>query len=218
MRKVLKACAVLALMFVFLCSIGVVFAQNQEFITESECESRFQNDPITLEANLEANLTVVIPTEGESGRADSFGRACTGNRWWYALLMKKVKSKDGKWLDDALVTVSVPGGVKVKAHWWDSWTTGPCSVSRYTQWGFALFWFKWYGSSSSIEITITVSKDGYSTITEDMTIEGSTWWYYPNCKLNELSPPPSVPEFSLMTPLAASICTSVYIAMRRRRK
>lgn len=208
---------VLTLMFVFLCTTSLVSAQNQEFITESECEVRFQNDPATLVANLEANVTVVIPTEGEGGRADSSGRACTGNRWWYALLIKKVKSADGEWIDNALVTVSVPSGVKVKASWWDSWTTGPGSVSRYTNYGFAKFWFKWYGSSNSIQITLTVSKDGYSPITEEMTIIGSTCWYYCNCKRNVLRPP-SVPEFSILTPLAVSICASVYIAMHRKRK
>jgi len=188
----------------------MTFASEQEFITESELANRLDDPQATYEslqslcASLEANTTVVVPSEENNTR--------------YAMLWKWVKSEDGKLLRNALVTVKVPKGVHIKRPG-GHWKTG--SLSRKTnKFGFAVFSFKWDTSPTpkTKTIKITVSKDGYSTVTESMTIYGAKCCCWINCKCNTLSPIPSAPELSLMTPLVVSIGTSAYLLLRKKQK
>jgi len=189
-----------------------VSGETQEIIAEEEFETRFQTDPEALYESCIINKTVVVVTESSNGT-------------WYAVLWKKVKDAECNKISCATVTVTVPNEVEVKADWCDNWQMGG-SVSDHTLCGFVVIWFRWNTDETANNKTIYVSvfKDGYLPIEEEITIYGQwkecgCWCYYKcNKRVNTLIPPSPVPEFSFATPLAMSIGTSIYFAFRRIKK
>jgi len=177
-----------------------VFGEEQVFINEEEAEAKFEDDPDALHTAILTNATVVIPSEDYGTR--------------YAQLWKKVVDMNGKRLTGAQVMVDVPEGVHVK--WiWGVWQTD--FATGYTSSGWAVFFFHW-PSGQSITVTVTVSKAGYQTNTEEVTIYGAECYFKCNYFVNRLPPLVSAPEFSMELPIVMSILSGAYLAVRRRRK
>lgn len=187
-------------------------AMAQELMTEEEFERRFQENPEALYESCIANETTIIVTD-------------TSNGTWYAMFWKIVKDAGCNPIGCATITVAVPPEAKVKANWCDTWQKGG-SVNDHTFFGFAVIWFKWNTDPGrkSITVHLTVYKEGYQPVEEDVTIYGN--WrdsshgcccnYKPNCLINTLYPPPSAPEFPVETSAVLSLATACYLMIRRK--
>lgn len=185
-------------------------AKAKVVITEEEFERRFQENPEALYESCIADETVIVVTD-------------TSNGTWYALLWKRVKDVGCKPISCATITVTVPADAEVRADWYDAWEKGG-PVNDHTLWGFAVIWFRWNTSPNrkSIRVHITVYKEGFQPIEEDITIYGN--WressclchYKCNCHINTLYPPPSAPEFPVETSAVLSLATACYLMIKRK--
>lgn len=200
-KRFICAVAIALFLMVF---VTAVHAESQYFINEDELETRFAENSEALLTSLKANTTVVVPAPED--------HECR-----FMILWKKVTYENGQPVQGAAVTLdSSYAGTKVRKgpFWWED-----LPVTKITnKFGSVFFIILWnHHPPPSIEVTLTVSKDGY-THTETVTLTGNFWCYNFKCIHNTIHPPPGAPELELATPIVTSIGAATYFWFRRKRE